>query len=73
MLAPRMIEENARGAGQLLALREVSIVASSDHSYRCDATSCRYGFDTKAPEGVALPGEYDTCRVTHAAATGLLV
>lgn len=37
----------------------VGIVAFSDHMARCVTTARRLGFDAYAPEGVAMPAEYD--------------
>lgn len=37
----------------------VGIVAFADHMARCVTTARRLGFDAYAPEGVAMPAEYD--------------
>jgi hypothetical protein len=40
-------------------LGRVAVVAFADHLYRCVATCRRLGFDASAPDGVAMPTEYD--------------
>jgi hypothetical protein len=50
-----MVEEVAR----LGAEGPVAVVAFADHLYRAVMTSRRYGFDAHAPEGIAMPAEYD--------------
>lgn len=37
----------------------VGVVAFADHMARCVATARRLGFDAYAPEGYAMPAEYD--------------
>ena len=37
----------------------VGVVAFADHLPRCVATARRLGFDAYAPEGIAMPAEYD--------------
>ena len=37
----------------------MGIVAFADHLWRCVATVRRFGLDAYAPDGVAMPREYD--------------
>jgi hypothetical protein len=41
------------------ALGVVGVVAFADHLWRCVATVRRFGLDAYAPDGVAMPREYD--------------
>lgn len=54
-----VIEAIARQAGDPASLGRVAVVAFADHLYRCVATCRRLGFDASAPDGVAMPTEYD--------------
>ena len=46
-------------AGSPGALGRVGVVAFADHLRRCVATARRQGVDAWAPDGVAMPAEYD--------------
>jgi hypothetical protein len=54
-----VVEAIVQQAGDPASLGHVGIVAFADHLYRCVATCRRLGFDAYAPDGVAMPAEYD--------------
>ncbi len=54
-----VLEEIARGRDPA-SFGVVGVVAFADHMARCVTTARRLGFDAYAPEGIAMPAEYDT-------------